>query len=896
MAGAFAPQAAGAPTPEAPVSAPSMNLSGIGAALGSLFGTSPAVQQVNAQTAAKERSGMIDAAFLEALDEATMGIEQGDPTAQAKVSITISNYLASGGSVDTDMAKAIEAATGRPFDAGFAKSYAERSMDEWLKSDVARGYMAAASLVSADGEPLTEQQVAVIAYENFARDQDNAQRLERARNGDALSWQTDGKYGASGVLDAFDTGFISTLRMMSGAGYAPTDEDVDAISRELDYLESSTLNRSQFAATDEQWKPVQDRIASVRTLLEAYKAAPDKDWVTQVLVDSLDSPDKLGELAAFLDVNPSVFNYEAVAQGGIPDLTGLVSAAEDYIKNQKLIKSEFDAEEFAAKSADQGVMPGMVELEPEQMKSAYDNMSDEALVGAAKNLAFGISSNSADLSNPANAAAVGEHVRGFGHLLYNLDDTLDSTSFATYFGPESPLMTNLAGYVATDDAGVGAAQATLRTGLLKYQSTVDAMIASIDGQLAERKSNGVPAFYRDGNTMYWKPSDEPAQIGPDGEPLPEFGVEVTWNGEKWMSASVLEAGREFVALGRIGFSNTAKELSDLLNQQPMINSALTALENPEGAVVGAAAVSLVTANVPKEVMADTSFIASVNDVSDRLNINSGDLLRIIEFETAGSWAPNVEAPGTRATGLIQFIPSTAEGLGTSVEELAKMSRTEQMKYVEDYLKPYAGRIKNFGDLYMAIHYPKAIGKDDQFVLYAEGTDAYKFNKSLDTNGDGAVTRGEAVARVYGATGTGRMTTPRTGAGATEVQEAVGNLPPSAPMSFVGGPEQPDSLIPEGAPPGDVSTPDEEVSRIRPTGLERSAEDQPTPQTNKDVVALVSTLTGTDKEWAETQGVGMDAPIFKDQVSLERAIADGTLRSGDKVLVQIGGELVAIEVN
>lgn len=64
----------------------------------------------------------------------------------------------------------------------------------------------------------------------------------------------------------------------------------------------------------------------------------------------------------------------------------------------------------------------------------------------------------------------------------------------------------------------------------------------------------------------------------------------------------------------------------------------------------------------------------------------------------------------------------------------------------------------------------------------------------------------------------------------------------------------------------------------------------------DVVALVSTLPGADKEWAETQGVGMDAPIYKDQVSLERAIADGTLRSGDKVLVQIDGELVAIEVN
>ena len=45
----------------------------------------------------------------------------------------------------------------------------------------------------------------------------------------------------------------------------------------------------------------------------------------------------------------------------------------------------------------------------------------------------------------------------------------------------------------------------------------------------------------------------------------------------------------------------------------------------------------------------------------------------------------LNAAGSGATGLIQFMPNTAEGLGTSTGELAGMSRARQMHYVEKYL-------------------------------------------------------------------------------------------------------------------------------------------------------------------------------------------------------------------
>jgi hypothetical protein len=152
-------------------------------------------------------------------------------------------------------------------------------------------------------------------------------------------------------------------------------------------------------------------------------------------------------------------------------------------------------------------------------------------------------------------------------------------------------------------------------------------------------------------------------------------------------------------------------------------------------------------NVPEDVRIDAPFLNEVNRVAEGIpGIDSTDLLRIIGFETIGSFSPSEKSRTSSATGLIQFLESTAEGLGTTTAELAAMSREEQMKFVEAYLKPYKNRIKNFGDLYMAIHYPRGIGKDDDYVLYRRGSDAYDANKSLDVSGDGTVTRREAIAR------------------------------------------------------------------------------------------------------------------------------------------------------
>lgn len=148
---------------------------------------------------------------------------------------------------------------------------------------------------------------------------------------------------------------------------------------------------------------------------------------------------------------------------------------------------------------------------------------------------------------------------------------------------------------------------------------------------------------------------------------------------------------------------------------------------------------------------DVEFKRRVHEVCQDLGIRDPDwLMACIAFESGESFAPDVvNGAGSGATGLIQFMPRTARGLGTTTQALAQMSAVEQLDYVKAYFQPYKGRLKNLGDLYMAILWPAGIGEADDWELWARDTReiTYFQNRGLDANRNGAITRGEAVAKV-----------------------------------------------------------------------------------------------------------------------------------------------------
>jgi outer membrane protein OmpA-like peptidoglycan-associated protein len=143
------------------------------------------------------------------------------------------------------------------------------------------------------------------------------------------------------------------------------------------------------------------------------------------------------------------------------------------------------------------------------------------------------------------------------------------------------------------------------------------------------------------------------------------------------------------------------------------------------------------------------FKAKVIAVGDELGVDPDYLMASMAFETGETFSPSIKnAAGSGATGLIQFMPSTAKRLGTTTDELAQMSDVEQLDYVKAYFQNF-GRLSNVGDVYMAIFWPKGIGKSDDYVLFSEGSIEYTQNAGLDIDGNGEISRGDAVRMVKG---------------------------------------------------------------------------------------------------------------------------------------------------
>jgi hypothetical protein len=126
-----------------------------------------------------------------------------------------------------------------------------------------------------------------------------------------------------------------------------------------------------------------------------------------------------------------------------------------------------------------------------------------------------------------------------------------------------------------------------------------------------------------------------------------------------------------------------------------------------------------------------SFVSDIVAVAGRLGIDPAWLANVINFESAGG-NPQARNPTSGATGLIQFMPSTARKLGTTTAALAAMTGRQQMAWVERYFAPYKSRMKSQEDVFSAVFYPVAMGKGPGYTFPAK---VQEQNPGIRTMGD-----------------------------------------------------------------------------------------------------------------------------------------------------------------
>lgn len=151
-------------------------------------------------------------------------------------------------------------------------------------------------------------------------------------------------------------------------------------------------------------------------------------------------------------------------------------------------------------------------------------------------------------------------------------------------------------------------------------------------------------------------------------------------------------------------------------------------------------------------------------IEEQIGLDADKLMCCMHFETGGTFSPSVKnAAGSSGTGLIQFMRATIEGpqgmlakrpalrkVASSHAALAKLTAVQQLTFVYYYFKAFGNDLSDWSleDVYMAILYPKAIGKPLSWPMpWKAGSLAYKQNSGLDLNKDKVITKAEAAAGV-----------------------------------------------------------------------------------------------------------------------------------------------------
>jgi hypothetical protein len=151
----------------------------------------------------------------------------------------------------------------------------------------------------------------------------------------------------------------------------------------------------------------------------------------------------------------------------------------------------------------------------------------------------------------------------------------------------------------------------------------------------------------------------------------------------------------------------------MYNPQDSINTAYSYIQNQRGSNYKYLGTPVY--NVTKD------DLKSLMDITNKYGIPFEWMVNLIKHESAGTFNPSI-TNSIGATGLIQFLGSTANNLGTTTDALRKMTFKEQLAYVDKFLQnnlkrhlTAEGKIPtNFtqGDLFMTIFYPAAILKED----------------------------------------------------------------------------------------------------------------------------------------------------------------------------------------
>jgi hypothetical protein len=140
---------------------------------------------------------------------------------------------------------------------------------------------------------------------------------------------------------------------------------------------------------------------------------------------------------------------------------------------------------------------------------------------------------------------------------------------------------------------------------------------------------------------------------------------------------------------------------------------------------------------------DSNFIRELEKYATSSNTPIENLMAVMSLETKNTFNPSIKAGNSSATGLVQFLEATAKELGTTTQDMRKMSRVEQLPFATKVFNRGRGDTKTPRSLvntYLSVFAPAHINKSMDYQIYKRGGKRYTANPSLDPDNKGYISK------------------------------------------------------------------------------------------------------------------------------------------------------------
>ncbi len=728
-------------------------------------------RQANGGPTAGERKDALELAQTQGLQNSLLKAEalrregRVDEADRAEQTV-LANAARDGMDLSSGSVKALyRATTGR--DPEFmGVSQEERMAEAAMKTPEFQGAFIA---TYASGKEMTEEERVNTSFVQMARTAANEQML----NNNSIEWDQGRSQAFSGHISDFNASTLGQLQLAATQGAVVGVDAINQAEVAWQAKKGQLLASRPQGLTDAQWKPIQDQMAQTdkafATLLEISSVEGSRGLTARTMQPiaaalmadkDLDAKQKYAAINALpklveLGVVPPTEVYGTLQAVKVPDISASVfsegeaggftnpATGETSLFPTELLDSVKGLDPVDALSQAKAITKVTGQSSPDMIASSPKDRDDFTML-TSKSFAA-MTTISKDRNEFASAKTVNEVFDG--KVVAGIDAVAKSD-------PAKARVLFLQGEEALNQQ-----HAIASTALMNTVREDSVLTWNEETQALDVDYNSLTKFgMTEDNLLNLRDAADRFYGG-------DFLTMMNDRGSRMQASEEYRDARQLLRAGYLdGARGEARELMTLAGTVQALNEKRKIFsDKADGLVVDkpSETTSNTMLSTPiadrmdelsairgfEAVSEDSEFLNAVGSTSGRLGIDAGDLLKAISFETVGTFSPSIKNPNGSATGLIQFIEKTAKGLGTSTAALKGMTRVEQMKYVEKYLAPYKGRMKNLGDVYMAIHWPAGVGKSDDYVMYREGSKEYAANKNLDKSGDGVVTRGETLARL-----------------------------------------------------------------------------------------------------------------------------------------------------